>query len=66
MKNIKAKSFAPIPQEVERTAKMVLDAAFKVHSALGPGLLESVYEKCLAHELRKGGTQVDTIQRIIL
>ncbi len=34
-------------------ARRVLDAAFKVHSAVGPGLLESVYEVILAHELRK-------------
>lgn len=33
----------------------VVDAAMKVHSALGPGLLESVYEVCLAHELNKRG-----------
>jgi GxxExxY protein len=33
----------------------VADAAMKVHSALGPGLLESVYEVCLAHELNKRG-----------
>lgn len=31
----------------------IVDAAIKVHSALGPGLLESAYEACLAHELRK-------------
>ena len=33
----------------------VIDAAMRVHSALGPGLLESAYEGCLAHELRKRG-----------
>ncbi len=33
----------------------VVDAAMKVHSALGPGLLEGAYEGCLAHELRKRG-----------
>jgi GxxExxY protein len=38
----------------------VVDAAMKVHSALGPGLLESVYEKCLKHELTKRGLQVET------
>ena len=31
----------------------ILDCAFKVHKALGPGLLESAYEACLAHELGK-------------
>lgn len=33
----------------------VLGCALKVHRALGPGLLESVYETCLAHELNKAG-----------
>jgi GxxExxY protein len=34
-------------------ARQVLDAAFVVHTKLGPGLLETVYEVVLAHELRK-------------
>ena len=38
----------------------ILHAAFKVHSTLGPGLLESAYEVCLAHELRKRGLGVQT------
>jgi len=37
----------------------VLDAAFKVHTALGPGLLESVYEAALAIELAKQGFKVE-------
>ena len=45
--------FKPIPAHTEEVAKMVIDAAFKVHTALGPGLLESVYETCLAHELNE-------------
>jgi GxxExxY protein len=36
----------------------VVDAAMKVHTALGPGLLERVYQKCLAIELRKRGLKV--------
>ncbi|MEY2409508.1 MAG: hypothetical protein QOF48_2178 [Verrucomicrobiota bacterium] len=43
----------------ERTGKAVLDAAFKVHSALGPGLLESVYQAALARELERGGLRVE-------
>ena len=35
----------------DRAARIVVDAALAVHRALGPGLLESVYEECLAHEL---------------
>ena len=41
--------------QIDRIAKEVVDAAFKVHCALGPGLLESAYEACLAHELTKRG-----------
>ena len=40
-------------------AKQVLDGAFLVHTRLGPGLLESVYEVVLAHELRKKGLIVE-------
>jgi len=36
----------------------IVDAAMKVHTALGPGLLESAYEGCLAYELRKRGLKV--------
>lgn len=43
----------PIPHETERLARIVVDCAFRVHSNLGPGLLESVYEVCLAHEMHK-------------
>ena len=49
------KRHEPIPQEAERAAKAVVEAAFKVHSTLGPALLESVYEVCLCHELSKAG-----------
>ena len=40
------------------TASVIVDAAIKVHSALGSGLLESAYQACLAHELRKRGLAV--------
>ncbi len=38
----------------------IVTAALKVHSALGPGLLERAYVVCLAHELRKQGHEVRT------
>jgi GxxExxY protein len=47
------KQHAPIPNELNRLSRLVVDAAYAVHSALGPGLLEGVYEACLAHELAK-------------
>ena len=40
-------------------SKVVFDAALKVHKSLGPGLLESAYEECLTHELRKTGLQIE-------
>lgn len=52
--------YPPVPDDVERVGKVVLDAAYKVHSALGPGLLESVYETCLAYEVHESGVAVQT------
>ncbi len=43
----------PIPAQVERAATQIVDAALAVHTTLGPGLLETVYEACLVHELSK-------------
>jgi len=54
------KSYTDIPQRPEEVTKMVLDAAYKVHTALGPGLLESVYNSCLVYELKSTGLKVDT------
>ena len=54
------KIFQPIAPEVEQIGKAVLDAAFKVHTSLGPGLLESVYETTTAYEIRKSGLHVAT------
>ena len=45
--------------EIEEVAKEIVDAAIKVHRILGPGLFESVYQQCLAYELRKRGLRVD-------
>lgn len=40
-------------------SKEIVDAAFKIHSNLGPGLLESIYEVILSHELRKRKLKVE-------
>ncbi len=40
-------------------ARIVVDVAFQIHSRLGPGLLESVYEAVMMHELRKRGLHVE-------
>lgn len=45
----------PIPEEIEKIGKLVVDSAYKVHINLGPGLLEKVYEVCFCHELVKRG-----------
>lgn len=41
-------------------SKVILDSAIQVHRALGPGLLESAYQKCLAYELEQQGLHVET------
>ncbi len=45
-------------QRLDRLSASVVDAAITVHSALGPGLLESAYEACLVHELSERGIPV--------
>ena len=49
------RKFEPIPQDLEKIGKKVVDAAYTVHKNLGPGLLEKVYEACFCHELKKRG-----------
>jgi GxxExxY protein len=44
----------------EATATIIVDTAIAVHRTLGPGLLESAYQKCFAHALRKRGRFVET------
>jgi len=53
-------NFLAVSSETDQIAKEVVDSAFKVHSTLGPGLLESVYEICIAHELSKRGLKFQT------
>jgi GxxExxY protein len=51
---------AKVAKDENELSKLILDAAFRVHSALGPGLLESAYEACLAYKLRTAGLDVAT------
>jgi GxxExxY protein len=44
--------------DIEKVFKKVLDCSFKVHTELGPGLLESAYEECVYYELLQSGLQV--------
>ena len=48
-------NYAPISDKEESIAKEIVDAAYTVHSNLGPGLLENIYEVCFCHELKKRG-----------
>ena len=50
--------FEKIDREIDEIAAKVVDAAYKVHQNLGPGLLENAYELCLLHELKQKGLKV--------
>ncbi|MFH0937910.1 MAG: GxxExxY protein [Planctomycetota bacterium] len=50
--------------ELNNISGQIVDAAMKVHSALGAGLLESAYEACLVYELRKRRLPVE--QQVVL
>ena len=53
-------------KQLNDIAYSILGAAIEVHKELGPGLLEGIYEKCLAHLLRKKGMEVKTQQKVPL
>ena len=46
-------------EQIERLATIAVDCGFKVHQALGPGLLESVYEACLCRSLALRGLRIE-------
>jgi GxxExxY protein len=50
--------YKELSQEEEQIGRAVVNAAYIIHKELGPGLLEKVYEVCMAHELRKAGFDV--------
>lgn len=45
--------FEPLSIRENQLARVVVDIAFSLHKTLGPGLLESIYEKCFCYELQK-------------
>lgn len=47
-----------LSERTKEIARIVVNSAYKVHKELGPGLLERVYEACLAHEISKSGLEV--------
>jgi len=46
-------SYQPLSRREEEIATAIVDAAYKVHSAIGPGVIEPIYEVCFCHELKK-------------
>lgn len=50
--------FAALSETEESIGKELVECSFRIHKELGPGLLEGVYEVCLAHELKKSGLLV--------
>ena len=64
VKNIKYEDkkvrFEPISSHTEEIVKTILDSAYQVHTVLGPGLLESVYEACMGYELNLNNINVKT------
>ena len=51
-------TYKELSQQEEEIGKAIVNAAYQIHKELGPGLLEKVYEVCMAHELRKIGFDV--------
>jgi GxxExxY protein len=51
---------SPSGEQLDQTSRIIIAAAIEVHSKLGPGLLESVYQTCTAHYLRKAHQKVET------
>ena len=54
----KPPSHEPVPPEVDKASNEIIEAAIEVHRHLGPGFIESVYEKSLVHEMRLMGLTV--------
>ena len=50
--------FHPISEDLDVIGRKIVDSAFRVHNAMGPGLLESVYEECMIHDLKSKGLRV--------
>ncbi len=54
-----AEGFARVPERVEQLSHRVIGSALKVHKDLGPGLIESIYERCLCYEFQKSGLEFE-------
>ena len=60
----KQRRIEPIPEYIEEIASKTIGCALDVHTALGPGLLEKVYENCLIYELTENGFNVQSQVRL--
>ena len=56
--DVKNKTIKPVPPELNRISHEIIDSAYKIHTHFGPGLMESVYELFLVHELENRGLVV--------
>lgn len=54
------KSITPLSADIESVASGAIECAFRVYRQLGPGLLESIYETCFLHELRKSDLRFES------
>ncbi|MBK8390677.1 MAG: GxxExxY protein [Saprospiraceae bacterium] len=54
----------PTKKSITQLSYDIISCAIKVHKELGPGLLESIYEKCLKYELEKNGYKVSQQMRV--
>jgi GxxExxY protein len=50
--------YKEVSEEEDRIGREIVNAAFQVHKALGPGLLEKVYEVCFCHILKQKGFEI--------
>jgi GxxExxY protein len=53
--NTKLRIDSPLPEELENLIQKVIGLAIEVHRTLGPGYIESIYEKAMCYELDKAG-----------
>jgi GxxExxY protein len=58
--------YEPVPAEDEELAHTIIGAAIEVHRVLGPGFLESIYERALCHELNLRGVPFERQKKLIV
>ena len=63
-KDAETRSYGFMMLTENEISRQIVDAANKIHTTLGPGLLESVYEALMVYELRKRGLQVNQQQTL--